>query len=67
MALKSAAAGSLVVSLRYPATAAACHDGVGATLEKPPPDVMSAPVAVEHVISVPPVAHSGSPAGAFVQ
>jgi hypothetical protein len=41
----------------YCATVAAMKDGMGATVEKPPPDTMSAPVAVEATISVPPVMH----------
>jgi hypothetical protein len=44
-------------------TLAACHAGVAATLEKPPPDVMSAPVAVDATISVPEPAHLVRPLG----
>ena len=48
-------------------TCAACHVGVGATLEKPPPETMSAPVAVDATISVPPPAQLLKPAGGALQ
>ena len=56
---KNAGAGSTAPEVRYAETAESCHVGLAEYAAKPPPEVMLAPVTVEHRTSelFPPPAH----------